>query len=107
MLIQSRTKVNPKIDQIRRHRHITVTADVLPGRWRHVQAVATRAERLSAILGVAGHVLVAAAWLYDIGYAPDLHEEEGSRVAVANGMPLLARPAWRNRAEHPVLRLTT
>ena len=49
-------------------------AGVLPRRWRHVQAVAARAERLSAIPGVAGQVLAAAAWLHDIGYAPDLHD---------------------------------
>jgi hypothetical protein len=49
-------------------------AQVLPRRWRHVQAVAAQAERLSAIPGVAGQVLVAAAWLHDIGYAPDLHD---------------------------------
>ena len=49
-------------------------AEALPRRWRHVQAVAAQAERLSAIPGAAGQVLVAAAWLHDIGYAPDLHD---------------------------------
>jgi hypothetical protein len=49
-------------------------AEVLPRRWRHVQAVAAQAERLLAIPGVAGQILVAAAWLHDIGYAPDLHD---------------------------------
>ena len=49
-------------------------AEVLPRRWQHVRAVAAQAERLAAIPGVAGQVLVAAAWLHDIGYAPGLHD---------------------------------
>jgi hypothetical protein len=40
-------------------------------RWRHVQGVAARAEQLAEALGL-GEVLVAAAWLHDIGYAPAL-----------------------------------
>jgi hypothetical protein len=59
-------------------------AVALPARWRHVQAVAAQAERLSAVPGVAGGLLVAAAWLHDIGYAPDLldtgfHPIDGGR----------------------------
>ena len=59
-------------------------ATALPRRWQHVQAVAAQAARLSAVPGVAGDVLVAAAWLHDIGYAPDLidtgfHPVDGAR----------------------------
>jgi len=59
-------------------------AEVLPLRWQHVQAVAGQAARLSAVPDVAGDVLVAAAWLHDIGYAPDLidtgfHPIDGAR----------------------------
>ena len=59
-------------------------ADALPRRWRHVQAVAAQAERLSGLPGVFGELLVAAAWLHDIGYAPRLavtgfHPLDGAR----------------------------
>lgn len=60
----------------------------LPRRWKHVQAVARRADELRpsvAELGVAAeHLLVAAAWLHDIGYAPEaavtgFHPIDGAR----------------------------
>jgi HD domain len=59
-------------------------AVVLPRRWRHVQAVAAQAERLSRLPHVSGELLVAAAWLHDIGYAPRLastgfHPLDGAR----------------------------
>jgi phosphoglycolate phosphatase len=41
-------------------------------RWLHVQAVAAKAERIAASLGPGGSLLVAAAWLHDIGYSPVL-----------------------------------
>ena len=44
----------------------------LPRRWRHVRAVAAEAARLSTLPAVSGELLVAAAWLHDIGYAPRL-----------------------------------
>jgi HD superfamily phosphodiesterase len=43
-------------------------------RWRHVQAVAAQAERVADGLGLGDGTLVAAAWLHDIGYGPDLVE---------------------------------
>lgn len=43
-------------------------------RWLHVRAVASAADVLAMRLGLDTDVLVAAAWLHDIGYAPDLHE---------------------------------
>lgn len=59
-------------------------AGVLPRRWRHVQGVAGQAERASVAPGVIGDLLVAAAWLHDIGYAPGLadtgfHPIDGAR----------------------------
>ena len=44
----------------------------LPRRWAHVQGVATRACSLAPVLGADAELLQAAAWLHDIGYAPDL-----------------------------------
>lgn len=49
-------------------------AEALPQRWQHVQAVVGRAEDVAVRLGMTDGVLVAAAWLHDIGYAPDLRE---------------------------------
>jgi hypothetical protein len=65
-------------------------AAALPRRWRHVQAVAARAERLSRLPGVSGELLVAAAWLHDIGYAPNLvvtgfHPLDGARFLRSEG----------------------
>jgi hypothetical protein len=69
--------------QAARHLAVQELAVVLPRRWRHVQAVAAQAERLSFLLEVSGE-LVAAAWLHDIGYAPRLvstgfHPLDGAR----------------------------
>lgn len=55
----------------------------LPQRWRHVRAVARRAQWLAAELSLPGQ-LISAAWLHDIGYAPDLvvtgfHPLDGAR----------------------------
>ena len=38
-------------------------------RWRHVQAVAGKADQLAPAYGPDGWLLVASAWLHDIGYA--------------------------------------
>jgi HD domain len=55
----------------------------LPRRCAHSQGVATRARGL-AVLGADADLLEAAAWLHDIGYAPDLtrtglHQLDGAR----------------------------
>jgi HD superfamily phosphodiesterase len=55
----------------------------LPRRWRHVQSVARRAASVADRLSLTGD-LVAAAWLHDIGYAPELidtgfHPLDGAR----------------------------
>src|SRR5690242_11212814 len=60
-------------------------ATELPRRWRHVQAVAAKASGIASILTAPDRpVLVAAAWLHDIGYAGDLavtgfHPLDGAR----------------------------
>ncbi|MFB9882077.1 HD domain-containing protein [Planobispora siamensis] len=56
----------------------------LPRRWAHSQGVAARAETLAPILGPEVDLLIASAWLHDIGYAPDLvdtglHALDGAR----------------------------
>lgn len=56
----------------------------LPRRWAHSQGVAGRARSLAPILGADADLLVAAAWLHDIGYAPELaasgfHPLDGAR----------------------------
>ena len=45
----------------------------LPRRWRHVRSVARRARWVAKQLALSDD-LVAAAWLHDIGYAPELVE---------------------------------
>jgi HD domain len=58
-------------------------ATALPRRWRHVRSVARRGRWVAERLGLSDD-LVAAAWLHDIGYAPDLvgtgfHPLDGAR----------------------------
>jgi hypothetical protein len=58
--------------------------DPLPRRWTHVRGVAARARSLTPVLGADADLLEAAAWLHDIGYAPDLvvtglHPLDGAR----------------------------
>jgi HD domain len=48
-------------------------AKPLPRRWRHVRSVARRARWVAKELALSED-LVAAAWLHDIGYAPELVE---------------------------------
>lgn len=51
----------------------TLLADVLPRRWAHTMGVADKAAQLAHLLDpVWADVVVAAAWLHDIGYAPNL-----------------------------------
>ncbi|WP_231934718.1 HD domain-containing protein [Micromonospora viridifaciens] len=71
-------------------------AIALPRRWRHVRAVAAKAERLSPLVGDDGALLTAAAWLHDVGYAPDIvdtgfHSLDGARWLLGQGFdPRLA-----------------
>jgi len=59
-------------------------AEALPRRWAHVQAVGHAAVRVTPLVRVDGDLLVAAAWLHDIGYGPSLvdtgfHPLDGAR----------------------------
>src|SRR5687767_13715387 len=62
-------------------------------RWQHVQAVAQRAAQLSSTLPLADRpVLVASAWLHDIGYSPSVidtgfHALDGARYLQQLGYP--------------------
>jgi putative nucleotidyltransferase with HDIG domain len=67
-------------------------ADALPRRWAHVQGVAGKAEHVAMPLALRDEVLVAAAWLHDIGYAPDVidtgfHPLDGARYLAGLGVP--------------------
>ena len=62
----------------------------------HVAAAGALAERIAPAFGADGETLVAAAYLHDIGYAPDLavtgfHPLDGGRFVRAQGHELLAR----------------
>jgi hypothetical protein len=64
-------------------------ATVLPRRWRHVRSVARRARWVAKQLALSDE-LVAAAWLHDIGYAPELaktgfHPLDGARYLSRTG----------------------
>jgi HD superfamily phosphodiesterase len=65
-------------------------------RWRHVQGVARQAQRVSPILPAGDRdVLLAAAYLHDLGYAPSLvktglHPLDGARHLRALGHERLA-----------------
>jgi hypothetical protein len=73
----------------------TLLAD-LGARWQHVRGVARQAQRVSQVLTAEDRpYLVAAAWLHDIGYAPDLaatafHPIDGARHVRALGHERLA-----------------
>jgi predicted hydrolase (HD superfamily) len=65
-------------------------AEPLPRRWRHVRSVARRAKWVTKQLALSDD-LVAAAWLHDIGYAPDLvetgfHPLDGARYLRRTGL---------------------
>jgi putative nucleotidyltransferase with HDIG domain len=56
----------------------------LPRRWAHTQGVGRLAEQLADIVGDDANLFAVAAWLHDIGYAPELvrtgmHQLDGAR----------------------------
>ena len=58
--------------------------ETLPRRWAHSQGVGRKAESVAHLVGADAELLVSAAWLHDIGYAPDLvksgsHALDGAR----------------------------
>src|SRR5262245_24912612 len=77
-------------------RAAAIAAELLPplgNRWLHVQAVAYRAAEAAVTVPEPDRdLLVAAAWLHDIGYAPELahtgfHPVDGARYVVRSGFP--------------------
>jgi putative nucleotidyltransferase with HDIG domain len=61
-------------------------------RWSHLVAVGQQAERLAAGYDLVSSPVVAAAWLHDIGYAPELaafgfHALDGARALRRLGAP--------------------
>jgi hypothetical protein len=68
----------------------------LGDRWTHVRAVADKARRLAAVLSAEdADLLVAAALVHDVGYAPSLnrlgfHAVDGARFLRAQGQERLA-----------------
>lgn len=66
-------------------------SDTLPRRWSHVQGVGERAREVGGILGRSDEeLLVAAALLHDVGYAPQLaktgfHPLDGARFLESLG----------------------
>lgn len=59
-------------------------------RWLHVRAVAAAADYVARHLGLDGGALVAAAWLHDVGYSPELtdtgwHPIDGARYLREEG----------------------
>ena len=63
----------------------------LPRRWAHVQGVAARARSLAPVLSADADLLEAAAWLHDIGHAPDL---------AVTGLHLLDGARYLRDAQH-------
>lgn len=62
----------------------SLLAKPLPRRWSHTQGVAAKAETLRSMLDADAESVIQAAWLHDIGYAPDLaatgfHPLDGAR----------------------------
>jgi HD superfamily phosphodiesterase len=68
----------------------------LPERWRHTIGVARRAEEVAPILEFRAdrEILIAAAWLHDIGYAEELRD---SGFPPLDGARYLQRNGWQTR----------
>lgn len=60
-------------------------------RWAHVQSVAASADGVAATLGLDAEMLVAAAWLHDVGYAEELRDTGFHPV---DGARFLRRTGW-------------
>ena len=68
----------------------SLLAEACPGRWQHVIGVAAWAKEVSSQLDGVSGVLIEAAWLHDIGYAPQLaltgfHPLDGARFLGSEG----------------------
>lgn len=74
------------MDQVEGARDLArqLLAEPIPRRWSHSQGVGRKAESVAALVGADGPALVAASWLHDVGYSPDLvatgmHQLDGAR----------------------------
>ncbi|MEV4343547.1 HD domain-containing protein [Actinoplanes sp. NPDC049596] len=74
------------MDQAERARDLArlLLAESIPRRWSHSQGVGRKAESVAHLVGGDASDLVSAAWLHDVGYAPDLvvtgmHQLDGAR----------------------------
>ena len=74
------------MDQVGRARDLArlLLAESIPRRWAHSQGVGRKAESVARVVGDDASALVSAAWLHDVGYAPDLvttgmHQLDGAR----------------------------
>jgi hypothetical protein len=80
-----------RVDAARKLAHDLLTG--LPGRWKHTAGVARRAEEVAAtVTDDEAELLIAAAWLHDIGYAEALrdtgfHPLDGGRYLRRNHWP--------------------
>lgn len=59
-------------------------AEALPRRWSHTKGVGRKAESIAHLVALEAELLICAAWLHDIGYAPELattgfHPLDGAR----------------------------
>jgi hypothetical protein len=85
-------------------------AEELPRRWAHVQAVAAKAENLRPIMGHEADVLVAAAWLHDVGYASSaadsgFHPSEGGELSRLDDLLIRSTLGASRNAQHHLLEL--
>ncbi|MBU2667087.1 HD domain-containing protein [Actinoplanes bogorensis] len=74
------------MDQVERAPDLarSLLAESIPRRWFHSQGVGRKAETVAHLVGDDASALIAAAWLHDVGYAPDLvmtgmHQLDGAR----------------------------
>ena len=88
------------MDQIERARDLArlLLAESIPRRWAHSQGVGRKAELVAHLAGDQAPALISAAWLHDIGYAPNLvatgmHQLDGARYLrdVAHADDLICR----------------
>ncbi len=82
-------------------------AESVPRRWAHSQGVGRKAESVAHLLGDDASALVSAAWLHDVGYAPDLvatgmHQLDGARYLrdVAGADALVCRLVANHSCAH-------
>jgi HD domain len=88
------------VDQVERARDLArlLLAESIPRRWAHSQGVGRKAESVAHLVGDDASALVSAAWLHDVGYAPNLvvtgmHQLDGARYLrdVAHADDLICR----------------